>query len=334
MTTLLDLIEQLDLAVTRAEGVALGDEIEVALGVARRSRLRRGFIGDELVIAIAGGTGSGKSSVLNAIAGAEIAATSSIRPHTDDPLAWIPESSGPGLIALLDELEISKRMTHDDLPGIALVDLPDMDSVVGWHRRTVEELLPRVDAVMWIFDPNKYSDPIVHEAFLTPLSTYRDQFLFILNQADTVPTADLPLLRSHLAALLDVDGFSTPEILVTAAFPDIGDPTGIDEVRRFLEHGVNAKRVTRGKLVEDVRRAAMTLASSARLWSSVDALDRPSPPDNEHVGPVVAQRVLEAPDPEAAHQALWDRAYLGATVAGIGVSCATAHRRLEEGGEL
>ena len=97
MTTLLDLIDQLDLAVTRADGVAADDEIERALGVAKQARLRRGFIGDELVIALAGGTGSGKSSVLNAIAGAEIATVSRIRPHTDDPLAWIPESSGPGL---------------------------------------------------------------------------------------------------------------------------------------------------------------------------------------------------------------------------------------------
>jgi tRNA U34 5-carboxymethylaminomethyl modifying GTPase MnmE/TrmE len=338
MTTLLDLIDQLDLAATRAEGVASVDEIRRAAGVARTARLRRGFIGDELVIAIAGGTGSGKSSILNAVAGAEIATVSRIRPHTDLPLAWIPEASGPGLAALLDDVGIDKRVTHhatghDPLAHVALVDLPDMDSVVGGHRRTVEDLLPRVDAILWVFDPNKYADPLVHETFLAPLSSYPEQFLFVLNQVDTVPGEDVPLLRSHLVAVLEADGFSTPEVLVTAARPDAGEPQGIEELRTFLEHEVDAKKVAKGKLVEDVRRAARDLASSALLWAPVAQGQGAERHAAERVGRLVAERVRAAPDRAAAERVLWDRARLGATVAELAVSCATVERSLREGAE-
>lgn len=331
MNVLLDLIDELDLAVSRAEGVASGAEIDTASSIAKRARVRRGFSGDELVIAIAGGTGSGKSSVLNAVAGAEIAPVSPVRPHTDVPLAWIPDTAGPGLLALLDDLGISERVTHAELPQIALVDLPDMDSVVAWHRTTVEDLLPRVDAVLWVFDPVKYGDPLVHGTFLGPLSSYRDQLLFVLNQADTVPPEDVALLRAHLTSLLRADGFAAPELLVTAAAPDNGEPQGIAELRSFLEHRLDAKRIARGKLVEDVRRAAMILAGSARLWGQPAPGGAPASRSDDDVGPVVAERIREAPDPTAADRALWDRAYLGATVAGIAVSCAAARRRLEEG---
>jgi hypothetical protein len=59
---------------------------------------------------------------------------------------------------------------------VAILDLPDMDSVVGSHRERVETLLPLVDAVAWVTDLEKYHDAILHDGFLRtwiPASTAR-----------------------------------------------------------------------------------------------------------------------------------------------------------------
>ena len=69
--------------------------------MAARVRERRGFLGDTLVVALAGGTGSGKSSLLNAIAGRRIAEAGVLRPTTEQALAWIPTDPEPGLVELL-----------------------------------------------------------------------------------------------------------------------------------------------------------------------------------------------------------------------------------------
>ena len=83
-------LDLLDLAIASSDGLASEADREAAAGLAAAARRRRDFLSGAIVVAIAGGTGSGKSSLLNAIAGREVASTSALRPHTDEPLAWIP----------------------------------------------------------------------------------------------------------------------------------------------------------------------------------------------------------------------------------------------------
>ena len=92
-------LEQLDEAIDAARSLGLPVDAEAAL--ATRVRERIGFAGDAYVLALVGGTGVGKSSLLNALAGEEITAASARRPTTDEPVAWIPQSREQDLAPVL-----------------------------------------------------------------------------------------------------------------------------------------------------------------------------------------------------------------------------------------
>ncbi len=135
-------------------------------------------------MAVAGGTGTGKSSLVNALAGEVITSVSVLRPHTDEPFAVVPVNPEPAVTVLLDTLGIAYRREHAAFTRTAIIDLPDIDSIADWHRERVEDLIPRVDGVIWLFDPDKYRDPIVHDEFLSQLAVHKSQFIFALNKID------------------------------------------------------------------------------------------------------------------------------------------------------
>ncbi|MGI9649496.1 MAG: GTPase, partial [Acidimicrobiia bacterium] len=257
----------LDLAIGRAEGIAADEDIKAATSVATHVRDRRGFLGDTLVIALAGGTGSGKSSLLNAIAGSRIAETGVLRPTTEEALAWIPVDPEPGLVQLLDRLDIQARFEQSVLPKLAIIDLPDHDSIVLQHHQIVERLLPEVDAVIWVFDPQKYRDPMVHEHFIARLLEYQEQFLFVLNQIDLLGQHDSSEIRADLIKSLQEDGVTSPRLFDLAADPPGMNPLNIDPLREFLADQLDGKAVATGKLVGDIRRVGRQLRSQTGLDS-------------------------------------------------------------------
>ena len=65
------------------------------------ARARLGFPGTAFVLALAGGTGAGKSSLLNALAGREVSRQGATRPVTDEPVAWVPTDAAQELRPLL-----------------------------------------------------------------------------------------------------------------------------------------------------------------------------------------------------------------------------------------
>lgn len=265
MSDVVAALDSLDLAIGRAEGIAEDVDVKAAAAAAELIRDRRGFLGETLVIALAGGTGSGKSSLLNALAGRPIAETGVLRPTTERALAWIPTDPEPGLLALLDRLEIEDRHEQADLPGVAVIDLPDHDSIVLQHQQIVDRLLPEVDAVVWVFDPQKYRDPLIHDAYISRLLEYQDQFLFVLNQIDSLGQDDLAEIRDDLIRSLREDGVADPTVFALAAAPPGVDPINIDPFRHYLGGRLNAKTVAAGKLIGDIRRAGKRLRTAAGL---------------------------------------------------------------------
>lgn len=274
-----DVVEILD-AVDRAFASAVGfvSEESAARAAARAVELRqrRGFQGQTLLLAIAGGTGTGKSSLLNAIARDMVASVSRIRPHTDRPLAWLPAHRGPALDEVLDDLGVIDRVPQTRWPGLALLDLPDMDSIADRHRRTVEDLIPRVDGVVWVLDPSKYGDPTLHRAFLRPLAEYRDQFVFVLNKIDTLDPAERVTVADDLGRRLIDDGYPDPKVFLTAAAPVTGGAEGVDELEAYLGEQLDAKRTAVSKWLIDLARALRELGDEAGVWAgaSVDLRDR------------------------------------------------------------
>lgn len=265
MSDVVSALDTFDLAVTRAEGFVSDTALKEAAAAADRIRERRGFLGQTLVLALAGGTGSGKSSLLNAIAGAPITETGVLRPTTEQALAWIPAAPEPGLVDLLDRLEISQRVEQTLLPRLALIDLPDHDSVVFQHQMIVQQMLPEVDGIIWVFDPQKYRDPLIHDDYIAQLLDYQDQFLFALNQIDLLGQNELAELRADLIDSLLEDGVRNPRVFELAADPPGAVPRNIEQIRGFLDEQLDEKAVATGKLLGDIRRAGRRLGEEAGL---------------------------------------------------------------------
>jgi hypothetical protein len=260
---LVGLLDKVDAAVAESRGVLDPSDLEAAAKLARDIRLRLAYPASIVVAALAGGTGSGKSSLLNVVAGEEVALTGGIRPTTLTPLALVPASGGQSLSGYLDALGVSERVDHDGPPWLCLLDLPDNDSVELDHRHQVDALLPRVDAVIWVIDPEKYRDASIHQGYIAPLAAYQRQFLFVLNQVDRLDEIDAPAVLADLEEALREDGIEDPGVIPTSANPVVGPPFGIEEVVQRLEQELGRRGAVHRKLLTDLAAAASRLVESS-----------------------------------------------------------------------
>lgn len=236
-----------------AVGVVDQSQLDRLAQLAADVRIRGDLLGNTLVVALVGGTGSGKSSIFNALAGEELVPTGPLRPTTSVPAALIPANPEPGLVRWLDRIGVDLRFGQTHLGELAVIDLPDTDSVVVDHRQTVEALLPRLDAVVWVVDPEKYHDRRLHRDFLSVKAAYQGQFLFALNQVDRIDSGDRSALVEDLHATLVAEGISDPQIVAVAADPPLAGQEGIEELSKTMLARWQAKRAVMSKLAIDAR---------------------------------------------------------------------------------
>jgi len=259
MAELTELLDLADVAVVRSQGVLSDADSASVAEVCKRVRMRAGYLGEGLVVALAGGTGSGKSSLLNALVGAEVVNVGIVRPTTKDAVAAVPEGD-IALGRLIDDLDIGSVVATESKDRIVYVDLPDFDSIEYGHRHIVEKVLPVVDAVIWVLDPEKYADPVIHDDFLVSLSEYGGQFVFALNQADRL-TDGASEAADDLQRRLIADGIADPAVVLTVAQENVDT----EELRAAIEGKLQTKRTALSKLVVDLRNVAN------ESWSSCDA---------------------------------------------------------------
>ena len=220
-------------------------------------RLSRGS--QVVVVALAGGTGSGKSSLFNALAGSDLAQTGPVRPVTDRPMAWAVGDPDAATV-LLDWLGVRRRFHTDSAPGIppglVLLDLPDHDSIVGGHRETVERFVERVDVLVWVVDPLKYAQRTLHADFLARMAAHAEVLLVVLNRIDDLPGGSRGPVLGDLRRRLDQDGLHKAEILATSA--RTGE--GVEALRERIARFVQRRRAVGDRIAADLATVAAAVA--------------------------------------------------------------------------
>jgi hypothetical protein len=267
---LVGLLDKADAAVAHSAGVLEPAIVEALAVRAGDTRARLSYPESVVVAALAGGTGSGKSSLLNAVAGEDVSLTGAIRPMTSEPLALVPGALAGELSGYLDQLEITDRVPHQGPEWLCLIDLPDNDSIEVSHRHTVDALLPRVDIVAWVTDPEKYRDASLHHGYVRPLAAYQDQFLFVLNQIDRLAEDDIPSVSADFREALEQDGVSDPEIVLMAADPAAGPPVGVEDFIDSLDAALDRRQAVHRKALADLAGVA---AEMVRASSGARAVD-------------------------------------------------------------
>jgi energy-coupling factor transporter ATP-binding protein EcfA2 len=233
------------------------------------ARQRLGFEGSAYVLALVGGTGVGKSSLLNVLAGAVVSDASARRPTTGTPVAWVAESAREETAPLLRWLDVHEVRVHKNgaFADVAILDLPDVDSTTPEHRARVDELLPRVDAVVWVADPEKYRDAVLHDDYLRRWAPRLARQLVVLNKADRIGP-DAERVREHLTASLRAEGIENVEVAVTSATPD-GDAR---ELQTWIADGAEAKRVITERITAELHEASLDLATRAGVVADAGPL--------------------------------------------------------------
>lgn len=253
-------LQALDDARQLSEGVLPDDTLQEVLRVLERASSRRSLSGDHTVVGFFGATGSGKSSLFNAVSGVEIATAAARRPTTSEPLAgvWGAEGSEP----LLDWLEVRNRHHAaavdgfaDEETGLILLDLPDFDSTRQTNRETVQRMVGLVDVLVWVLDPQKYADAAVHHGFLAPLASHGAVTLVVLNQVDRLPERDVQPVLDSLRGILARDGLAEVRVLASSATTG----AGVDAVRAAIRSVAMQRKAQSQRLAADIAKAAREL---------------------------------------------------------------------------
>lgn len=260
-------VEALSQAVEASRGRLPDAILDPASDVVARAAQRLTLSGEHTIVALAGATGSGKSSLFNRLTDLDLAGVGVRRPTTswalacawgpdgaEDLLEWmgIPPRHQVSRMGMLDVSADSER-----LDGLVLLDLPDHDSTEVEHHVEMDRLVNYADALVWVLDPQKYADAAIHDRYLRPLAGYRDVTVVVLNQIDRIDYTERAKALEDVRRILDDEGLDGVTLLGTSA--SRGD--GIDELKRELKARIEAKRSARDRLGSDVSAAAVSLAS-------------------------------------------------------------------------
>ncbi len=172
-----------------------------------------------LLAVVGGSTGAGKSTLINSLVGADVSPAGVLRPTTRGPvivchpsdLSWfiddrilpqLPRTSGP------DGLRIEPNPGID--PGLALLDAPDIDSVVSSNRELAATLLAAADLWIFLTTAARYADAVPWQM----LHTARERGTAIAIVLDRCPPEAVKEVGAHLSDMLAANGLGGAPLFV------------------------------------------------------------------------------------------------------------------------
>jgi hypothetical protein len=177
-----------------------------------------------LLAVVGGSTGAGKSTLVNSIVEAEVSRSGVLRPTTTTPVLvhhpedvrWFSDNRVlPGLSRVTgaptddDGANALRLVVSSSLPpGMALLDAPDIDSVVSANRALATQLLAAADLWLFVTTAARYADAVPWD-LLREASERGTAIAIVL---DRVPPEAMADIRSHLASMLREQGLSTAPI--------------------------------------------------------------------------------------------------------------------------
>jgi energy-coupling factor transporter ATP-binding protein EcfA2 len=259
---------------------------------------RLGQMDAPALIVVGGSTGAGKSTLLNSLVGSIVSPAGVLRPTTrapvlafhPDDLEWfegarvlpgLPRASGgearPGTVQLAPT---------ESLPqGLALLDSPDIDSVLAENRALAGQLLAAADGWLFVTTAARYADAVPWE-FLRAARDRGTALSLVLNRVPEDADREVP---AHLEQMLEGEGLPEADVLVVPETPlaeGLLPAPALAPVRAWLDdlaadaqaRDALVRRTLRGALASLPARAAVVesaaveqLSAAAELRAEADA---------------------------------------------------------------
>lgn len=176
------------------------------------------------MVVVAGSTGAGKSTIVNSLLGEEVSAAGVLRPTTRRPVL-VHHPDDAELLAEHPLLAIVDVVARPGVPrGIAVIDAPDLDSLLATNRSTAHRLLEAADLWVFVTTAARYGDALPWEV-LDRATARGTSMAMVLNRA---PAEALIEVRTDLLGRLRGKGMSAVPLFLV---PDAGPHEGLLEAR-------------------------------------------------------------------------------------------------------
>jgi hypothetical protein len=237
-----------------------------------------------LLTVVGGSTGAGKSTLVNSLIGAPVTTAGVLRPTTRSPVlvcarADVAAFSGDRVLPGLPRVTGStggpgtvQLVVRDDLPpGLALLDAPDVDSVVESNRELAGQLLAAADLWVFVTTAARYADAVPWDL----LRTAQERGTALAMVLDRVPAEAAVEVAADLAGMLTRAGLAGARLFVVEERPLAGGLLPEDQVEplRTWLHALAADQGARAAVVRQTLTGALDSLEQrvAGIASAVEA---------------------------------------------------------------
>jgi energy-coupling factor transporter ATP-binding protein EcfA2 len=221
-----------------------------------------------LLTVVGGSTGAGKSTLVNSLVGAPVTTPGVLRPTTRAPVlvcartdvaAFEGDRVLPGLARVTGgpggpgTLQLVPR---DDVPpGLALLDAPDVDSVVESNRELAAQLLAAADLWVFVTTAARYADAVPWDV----LRTAQERGTALAVVLDRVPPGAADEIAPDLAGMLDRAGLTGVRLFVVEERPLVDGFLPEDQVAPLRDwlHALAADQEQRAAVVRQTLTGAL-----------------------------------------------------------------------------